>query len=532
MKKRCLRILFQIVAVILLAAPATLLADMIYMRDGRMLIGKIEAQSATAISLVTSDGRQLIPKGKIIRIEYGDPVKQAEERKRRLARDAAIARQRAESERLAAEKKKAEEEARRLAEEKAKAERQAAEAAEAEARLQALEEAKRLEEEQRRASEEARKLEESKEAVDRSTSELEEANEIITSVLSVRTGRYTMESAVLRNGSQLPFVGDANRIIRGGLSFNGVSDPGAVDLPFGAFRELRYETHRHRSKTGWVHTLGFLDADGSPYQVLGQEDFTGSVFDGATNVAYTSQVEGMEIKDAPRLRSLDYDLLWKIYPFSHRYLEHLHILVGGGISASHMAAKSGIRRTETTGSLDPSTINPLFPAHGTAYRTSSTEYSEGTGYGHLGIGYVFPFLDIHAVDMRLIVSAGTGAGYLNHKEEALSDVSGTPIVSESHVRGNSRMNGRRLDVEAGYGLTLYNVRIRIFARMRQEHLTISSAEMRTGYGLEKMNAVMNLAAGGQADLTPFILEQMENPAPYPEAKGRMHGLGIEVGAVF
>lgn len=524
-------ILFSI-AFIAFFTPAAVLADMVYMRDGRMLIGRIDAQSATTISLVSEGGRQVLPKGQILRIEYGDPVKQTEERNRRLARDAEIARQRAESQRLAEEKKKAEAEALRLAEEKKKAERLAAEAAETEARNKAIEEAKRLEEEERKAAEESRKLEESKASVDQSTEQLEEENEITTSVLTVRTGRYTMQSAVLRNGSRLPYVGDANRIIKGGLSFNAVSDPGAVQLPFTAFRELRYETHRHRSRTGWVHTFGYLDANGSPYYVFGQENSIGSVFDGVTNLPYTSHVDSIELKDTPRLRSAEYDLLWKLYPFTQNYLDHLHLLIGGGLSASHMAAKNGLRQTDTTGSLDPSTVNPLFPAHGIQLRNSSTEYSEGTGYVHLGVGYVYPFLDIHALDVRIIASAGKGGGYLKHEEKAIIDVSGTPLISESHVRGNSEMNARRLDLEAGYAITIYDIRVRLFARMRQEHLTISSAEMRTGNGLEKMNAALTLASGGQPDLTPFLLEKMKNPAPYPEAEGYIRGIGIEAGIVF
>lgn len=517
---------------VLFLFPSSLLADMVYMRDGRMLIGRIDAQSATTISLVSEGGRQVLPKGQILRIEYGDPVKQTQERNRRLARDAEIARQRAESQRLAEEKKKAEAEALRLAEEKKKAERLAAEAAEAEARNKAIEEAKRLEEEQRKAAEESRKLEESKALVDQSTEQLEEENEITTSVLTVRTGRYTMQSAVLRNGSRLPYVGDANRIIKGGLSYNAVSDPGAVQLPFTAFRELRYETHRHRSRTGWVHTFGSLDANGSPYYVFGQENSIGSVFDGVTNLPYTSHVDSIELKDTPRLRSAEYDLLWKHYPFTQNYLDHLHLLIGGGLSASHMAAKSGLRQTDTTGSLDPSTVNPLFPAHGIQLRNSSTEYSEGTAYFHLGVGYVYPFLDIHALDVHIIASAGKGGGYLRHEEKAVIDVSGTPLISESHVRGNSEMNARRLDLEAGYAITIYDIRVRIFARMRQEHLTISSAEMRTGNGLEKTNAALTLASGGQPDLTPFLLEKMKNPAPYPEAGGFIRGIGIEAGIVF
>jgi hypothetical protein len=520
------------VVFILSLTPAAVFADMVFMRDGRILIGRIESQSVTTISLVTEEGRQVISKGNILRVEFGDPVKQTEERKQRLARDAEIARQRAESQRRAEEKKKAEAEALRLAEEKKRAERLAREAAEEAERQRAIEEARRIEEEQRKAAEESRRLEESKAAVDQSIEKLEEVNEIKSSVLTIRTGPYAMESAVVRNGSRLPYVADANRIIKGGLSFHAVLDPGAVKLPFTAFRELRYEIHRHRSRTGWVHTFGYLDAELPSYSVVGQENSTGSVFNGVTNLPYTSRVDSIEIKETPGLRMAEYNLLWKLYPFTQNYLDHLHLLIGGGITASQMDAKSGLRQTTTTGSLDPSTINPLFPAHGTQFRKSSTEYSEAAGYVHLGVGYVYPFLDIHALDVSIIASAGKGYGYLNHEEKAFMDVSGTPLISESHVRGKSGMNARRLDLETGYAITIYDIRIRIFAHMRQEYLTISSSEMRTGNGLEKMNAALNLASGGQPDLTPFLLEKLKNPAPYPEAKGYIRGIGIEAGVVF
>lgn len=517
---------------ILFLSPAILLADMVYMRNGQMIIGRIDAQTATTISIITEGSRQVLPKGKILRIEYGDTARQTEEKNRRIARDIEIAKQRAESERLAAEKKKAESEALRLSEQKKKAEQLANEAAEAEARNKAIDEAKRLDQEQRKAAEESRKLEESKSAIDQSTLQLEEENEIKTSTLSIRTGQYTMQSAVLRNASQLPYVGDGNLILKGGFSFHSVSDTGRMSLSLGEFRELRYETHRHRSRTGWLHSFGYLDANGSPYYVFGQENSNGNVFDGTNNIQYTSQVTSAQTVSTPRLRSAQYDLFWKIYLLNINNFDQLHFLIGGGLTGSQVDAKNGLRQTITTGSLDPSSINPLFPSHGIQYRSSSTQYSEGTGYVHFGIGYVFPFFDIHAFDLRLIASAGKGGGYLNHEEKSIIGVSGTPMISKPHVRGNSQMNGRRLDFEAGYSITVYDIRLRFFTRMQQEHLTISSTNIRTGNGLEKINALLTMTSGGQPNLVPFILEKMQNPAPYPEAGGFLRGIGIEAGFVF
>lgn len=516
----------------LLVPLSALRADMVFLRDGRMLLGRVEAQSITTVTLVGEGGRQVLQKGTIIRIEYGDPAAQVEERRKRLAREAEIKKQRAESERLAEQKKKAEEEAARLQALQREAERRAAEAAEEEARTRAREEAHRLEEEQRRAAEEARVLEASKQAMDASTEKLQEENEVRTRTLTVRTGAYSMESAVLRNGSRLAYVGDANRIIRGGGSLTAVTDPGSVAIPFGAFRELRYETHRHRSRTGWVHTLGFLDSRGSPYVVAGRETAAGSVFDGTSNIPYSTQTESTELQRSPRLRELDYDVCWKVVPFAGEFLEHLHFVVGGGIAGSAMEAKNGWRQATTTGSLDPHALNPLYPSLGTLNTLSSNSYAEGIAYAHLGVGYVFPFLDIHAVDLRLLASGGKGAGYLNHVEQTVSTVGGQTVITESHARGTTRMSGRRLDLEGGYSITVYGVRVRLFGRMRQEALSVSSARIQTGNAAEKANAVVALASGGSPDFAPFLLERLENTGPYPEAGGVLRGVGIEVGAVF
>lgn len=73
-------------ALCMLALPAALLAETIYMRDGRVLTGRITNQSRTDITLATAQGVLTIQKDQIRRIQYDNPQQDAQkaEEARRL----------------------------------------------------------------------------------------------------------------------------------------------------------------------------------------------------------------------------------------------------------------------------------------------------------------------------------------------------------------------------------------------------------------------------------------------------------------
>lgn len=127
--------------------PAIILADIIYLKDGNIIKGKIVRQNLIKIEVLLQDNRNIIlDKQQILRIQYisEDELKQLEQRriqeqKKRLE----------ELKRLEEELKAKEEEQRKLEEERKQLLEQ-----------QRLEELKRLEEEQKRREEEQRKLEE------------------------------------------------------------------------------------------------------------------------------------------------------------------------------------------------------------------------------------------------------------------------------------------------------------------------------------------------------------------------------------
>ena len=518
--------------IFLFFCTGSLWADMVYLKDGRVLVGRIEGQNATSLTLVTEEGRQQLQKGSIVRIQYGDVEKQLEERRQRLAREAEIKRQQAESQRLAIERQKAQEEAKRLALEKEKADQLAKEAKEADAKRKAEEERDRLQQEQQQALEEARKLEESKSAIDVSTELLKEQNEIATSVLSVRSGWFRKQSAVAKTGAQLPYIGDPNRIVQGGFTVSAVSDLAELSLPFGSFNELQYESHRHNGKTGWLHRIGGMDVSASPYSVIRQENLAGIVFDGTSNQSYQTHIDSFDFFQKPRFREFSYDLLFKVYPFSKDYFENLYFIFGGAIVATDLQSKTGSFFENRSGALDPHSISPFFVPNGSRNGDLKNHYTAGLGYLQLGIGYLFPFYDIHSVDVRVVGAAGTGASYLDYEASSWIDVDGAPIVAKSSVRGNANLKARRIDAELGYSIVLYRVKLRVFGRLQKEHVSVSSVSIRSDNKTDKTNAAITLASGGQPDLSAYLLEKMKNAGPYPEAGGWLRGIGIEVGYTF
>ncbi|GIX42427.1 MAG: hypothetical protein KatS3mg129_2160 [Leptospiraceae bacterium] len=139
----------KIVCILFFLQPFILFADIIYLKNGKVLYGKITRQTLTKVEIVLPDKKQIIlDKNEIKTIRYISELElQKQKELLEKKRKEAIRKKQEELKRIEEEKKLKEEEQKRLEEERRKLEEQ-----------QRLEELKRIEEEKKRKEEELKQL--------------------------------------------------------------------------------------------------------------------------------------------------------------------------------------------------------------------------------------------------------------------------------------------------------------------------------------------------------------------------------------
>ncbi len=518
-------------------------ADIIYFRDGKMSVGKVASQGFQSIVFESNGESRTILKREIRRIEYGDPVAQTQKLKQREILELRLKKQRAEAIRLAEEQRLREETMLRLEQERKAAEEKARSIADANARDEYLKQIAKLNEEIRLSNQETARIRMEIAEIEKENQKIIEKTEIIDRSLTYRAGKFYHNSAALRTASKLGWTSGAIRFLNDGPVNYYVPDAGSAGLDPGHYHEVEYTTHYQHQAKAVRHRFVYADTRSTPYRTVEQSISTTD--NASASVHYTSLSQRIVSLERPRLTEFEYGYFHDFFPFSKKgaELENFRIIIGGSLFADYVRSARSLSQTtrRIIAGTDPGSSAPDFAIVPVSYSQVEMKYAEGVVNGNLGIGYSYNFANIHAIDLSASATYGYGGGNYNRKEKYYTNTyigsTAFPLIKDKKDYGAVNLQSTGFRVVTGYSINLWNVRLRLFAMMREFRTRVTKANIKSNENNATVSDMVyrwsrNSQSISTADLTLLVLQSQKDMGPLPKSDDVLRGAGIELTVLF
>ncbi len=511
-----------ILMTISLIATANLHADVIRLKSGEILIGKVTGQSGASITVYVDEKKRNVYKRNIRKISYGDAEKARaiEEKRKALAiRKSKLV----EAQRQADKQQKEDKENEQLA-------------ALLDSIKQLKAETSSLEAELQQAREEAEKIRSERAQEIQKGSGKDIDDWIVQKSTSVALGSYDWKSSA----ANIAFRMEGTRMIN--LAAAGwptaqvaITDPASS---LGVTDSLRLNYKSRSPVDGITDEYGMFYASSEFSSVIAGRRASAAytyndILTGSGTLAVNQGDTEFQVHQKPKVTHLDL-IFRKHFEFfnqsENKYLEPLTFHIGGALTGDSLETSSSFAVNTRTTSLTPYDANSeALISYGSGPRIGTFKYGQGSLSLDVGFSYAMSFFKQHMVDLRWNKRTGLySAGNFENNSNGLFSIAGLTLPISINSNGDFKYKYSGDDYEFGYSFFYEDFRFRIFYMNERRKISITESDLSNNY--DWFFILSNLTSNNYAPMV--ALDFMDPMGPLPESAEQIKGTGFEVTYYF